>query len=90
MYILCYGTKTINFRKKENSIEKNMEMYMNLIIKYQIEPTDFINIRNNLKWNHIPNDLFQRALERTMINISVFVQDKCVGVGRIIGELFQL
>ena len=74
MYILCYGTKTINFRKKENSIEKNMEMYMNLIIKYQIEPTDFINIRNNLKWNHIPNDLFQRAecveIHTLLFNIS--------------------
>lgn len=59
---------------------------MNFIIKDKIEPIDFINIRNNLKWNPIPYDLVKRALDGSMINISVFDKDKCVGVGRIVGD----
>lgn len=59
---------------------------MNFIVKNEIDPIDFINIRNNLKWNSIQYDLVKRAIDGSMINISVFDQDKCVGIGRIVGD----
>lgn len=59
---------------------------MSFIVKNMIEPKDFINIRNDLNWNYIPYDLVSRALEGSMINISVFYDNKCVGVGRIVGD----
>jgi len=59
---------------------------MSFIVKKEIEPRDFVNIRNNLEWNKIPYGLVKRALDGSMINISIFDDDKCVGVGRIVGD----
>lgn len=59
---------------------------MKFIIKNTIEPTDFVDIRSDLNWNFIPHDLVERALSGSMINISVFDKNKCIGVGRIVGD----
>ena len=59
---------------------------MNFTVKKEINPKDFVNIRKNLNWNHIPYDLAKKAIEGSMINISVFDNDKCVGIGRIVGD----
>ena len=59
---------------------------MNFKVKKVIEPEDFINIRNNLNWNSIPYDLVERAIKGSMINISVFDKEKCIGIGRIVGD----
>lgn len=59
---------------------------MSFKVKNVIEPEDFINIRNNLNWNFIPYDLVKRAINGSMVNISVFDKEKCIGVGRIVGD----
>ena len=59
---------------------------MDLIVKYKIEPTDFMNIRENVNWNYIPYDLVKKALDGSMINISIFDKDKCIGIERIVGD----
>lgn len=59
---------------------------MNYIVKYNINQDDFINIRENLNWKKLPYDLIQKALEGSMINVSIFDNDKCIGVGRIVGD----
>ena len=59
---------------------------MNFIVKNNINPKDFINIRNNLNWNNLPYDLVKRAIDGSMVNVSVFEQEKCIGVGRIVGD----
>ena len=59
---------------------------MNYIVKKDINTDDFMNIRDNLGWNEIPYNLVNRAIKGSMINISVFDNDKCVGVGRIVGD----
>ena len=59
---------------------------MNFKVKNVIEPEDFINIRNNLNWNFIPYDLVKRAIDGSMVNISVFDEENCIGVGRIVGD----
>ena len=59
---------------------------MSYIVKTNIEPKDFIDIRNNLNWNSLPYDLVKKAIAGSMINVSVFEHEKCVGVGRIVGD----
>lgn len=59
---------------------------MNFSIKNEINVNDFIKIRENLSWNKIPESLVKKALTGSMINISVFDNLKCVGVGRIVGD----
>lgn len=59
---------------------------MNYIVKYNINPDDFINIRENLNWKKLPYDLIQKAIEGSMINVSIFDNNKCIGVGRIVGD----
>lgn len=59
---------------------------MSYIVKKDIKVDDFINIRNNLEWKSLPYDLINRAINGSMINISVYDNDKCVGVGRIVGD----
>lgn len=59
---------------------------MSFIVKNMIEPKDFVNIRANLNWNYIPYDLVKKAIEGSMVNISVFDNNKCIGVGRIVGD----
>lgn len=59
---------------------------MDFKVKNLIVPQDFINIRNNLNWNSIPYDLVKRAINGSMVNISVFDEEKCIGVGRIVGD----
>ena len=59
---------------------------MNYSIKENIKTEDFIRIRKELEWNSIPYELVDKALKGSMINISVFLDDKCIGVGRIVGD----
>ena len=55
-------------------------------VKYDINVDDFINIREDLKWNPIKYDQVKRAIDGSMINVSVFDNGKCVGVGRLVGD----
>ena len=47
---------------------------------------DFIKIRYNLNWNEIPEFVIDQAIKGSMINVSVFDNKECVGVGRIVGD----
>ena len=59
---------------------------MDFKVENIIKTEDFMNIRNNLNWISIPYDLVERAINGSMINISVFDKEKCIGVGRIVGD----
>ena len=59
---------------------------MSFSIKKEINASDFIRIRNNLGWNEIPESLVEQAIKGSMINISVFDNEECIGVGRIVGD----
>lgn len=59
---------------------------MDYIVKDEINTEDFIKIRKDLEWNDIPYDLVDKAIKGSMFNISVFDRDKCIGVGRIVGD----
>lgn len=55
-------------------------------IQYNINTADFINIRRNVGWNDIPYQLVEKAINNSMINISVFCKKQCIGIGRIVGD----
>lgn len=55
-------------------------------IKYDIDYKDFIDIRESVKWNKLNDDQIKRAIDNSMINVSVFDNDKCIGIGRIVGD----
>ena len=59
---------------------------MNFVVKESIDVNDFMNIRDNLNWNYINSDLVKRAIDGSMFNVSVFDNDVCVGVGRLVGD----
>lgn len=59
---------------------------MDFIIKNEIKPEDFLNIRSNLNWNPMPYNLVKKAINGSMVNISIYYEDKCIGVGRIVGD----
>jgi GNAT superfamily N-acetyltransferase len=55
------------------------------IIK-DIKYTDFIRIRKLIKWNELDENQIKIALKNSMINISIFYNNMCIGVGRIVGD----
>lgn len=55
-------------------------------IEKQINVKDFIEIRKLVGWNELNEDQIKRAIDNSMINISVFDNDTCIGVGRIVGD----
>ena len=59
---------------------------MSYIIKDEIIVDDFVRIRKSLGWNEIPCDLVSKAINGSMFNVSVFDNDKCIGIGRIVGD----
>jgi len=59
---------------------------MEFLVKKGINVNDFVRIREELKWNHIPANLVGRAINGSMINISVFDNNTCIGIGRIVGD----
>jgi len=59
---------------------------MNYIVKKEIDSKYLVDFRNELGWKTLSYDLAKRAIEGSMINISVYHNDICVGIGRIVGD----
>ena len=59
---------------------------MEYLVKKEIEVKDFVRIREELKWNSIPANLVEKAINGSMINISIFDNNTCIGIGRIVGD----
>lgn len=59
---------------------------MDYIIKDTIDTKDFVDIREELKWNYINDSQVEKAIANSMFNVSVFDKNLCVGVGRIVGD----
>lgn len=59
---------------------------MNLKAEYFINKEDFINIRKELGWKLIKEEQVEKAINNSMINVSIFDNDECIGMGRIVGD----
>ena len=59
---------------------------MNYKITYNIDPKDFESIRSSVGWNKIPYEQIDLAIKNSMVNVSIFDKDLCIGVGRIVGD----
>ena len=55
-------------------------------VKYFINPEDLVNIRKELGWKEISLKQATKAINNSMINVSVYEGDKCAGIGRIVGD----
>jgi len=55
-------------------------------IEKSINAQDFLEIRKELGWNKIKIEQVEKALNNSMINISILDNDLCVGVGRVVGD----
>jgi len=55
-------------------------------IEKSINAQDFLEIRKELGWNKIKLEQVEKALNNSMINISILDNDLCVGVGRVVGD----
>ena len=59
---------------------------MKYTINNNIEVLDYVQIRESVGWNKIPDLLVQKAINNSMFNVSIFDNNKCIGVGRIVGD----
>ncbi len=59
---------------------------MNYKITYNIIPEHFESVRASVGWNKLNYDQISRALKNSMVNVSAFDGDFCIGVGRIVGD----
>ena len=55
------------------------------IIK-NININDFISIRKELGWKEIKIEQVEKAINNSMVNISIFENDICIGIGRVVGD----
>lgn len=55
-------------------------------LEYHINVKDYLMLRSKLGWKPIRDEQVVRALNNSMINISVFDNDVCIGMGRIVGD----
>lgn len=59
---------------------------MNYIIKKEINVEDFLRLREELGWKNLSKKQLAKAISGSMINLSIFHDNECVGIGRVVGD----
>ena len=59
---------------------------MNYIIKKEINVEDFLRLREGLGWKNLSKKQLTKAISGSMINLSIFNDNECVGIGRVVGD----
>lgn len=59
---------------------------MNREVIYDISVSDFQYLRERVKWNKLDDNQVYKALTNSMVNVSIKIDDKVVGIGRIVGD----
>lgn len=55
-------------------------------LEHFINAKDYLKLRAENGWNVIKEEQVERAVNNSMFNISVFDNDNCIGIGRIVGD----
>lgn len=55
-------------------------------LEHFIDAKDYLKLRAENGWNVIKEEQVERALNNSMINVSIFDNDNCIGIGRIVGD----
>ena len=55
-------------------------------LEHFINAKDYLKLRAENGWNVIKEEQVKRAVNNSMFNISVFDNDNCIGIGRIVGD----
>ena len=53
-------------------------------LEHFINAKDYLKLRAENGWNVIKEEQVERAVNNSMFNISVFDNDNCIGIGRIV------
>lgn len=59
---------------------------MNYKVENYINSKDYLMLRREHGWKEIKEKQVEKALEKSMFNISIYDNDKCIGMGRIVGD----
>ena len=59
---------------------------MKYIIKKEINVEDFLRLREELGWKNLSKKQLTKAISGSMINLSIFKDNECVGIGRVVGD----
>lgn len=55
-------------------------------LEHFINAKDYLKLRAENGWNVIKEEQVERAVNNSTFNISVFDNDNCIGIGRIVGD----
>lgn len=55
-------------------------------LEHYINAKDYLKLRAENGWNVIKEEQVERAVKNSMINVSIFDSDNCIGIGRIVGD----
>ena len=55
-------------------------------LEHFINAKDYLKLRAENGWNVIKEEQVERAVNNSMFNISVFDNDNCIGMGRVVGD----
>ncbi len=55
-------------------------------IEYHINPEVLVNMRKELGWKEVSIEQMKKAIANSMINISVYEEETCIGIGRVVGD----
>lgn len=56
---------------------------------YDISVKDFQDLHILASWKYLDNKIIKGSLDNSMFKISVFEDDKCVGIARVVGDNFS-
>lgn len=59
---------------------------MDFELVYDIDAKDYLYLRSQLGWKQINENQVKKAINNSMINISIFDGERCIGMGRIVGD----
>ncbi len=59
---------------------------MNYIIKHEINTEDFLRLREEVGWKNLSKKQLTKAISGSMLNLSIFKDNECVGIGRVVGD----
>lgn len=55
-------------------------------VEYYINPNELVTMRKELGWKDVSVEQITKAVNNSMVNVSVYEDEKCIGLGRVVGD----
>ena len=59
---------------------------MDYVVKDYIDVDDFNIIRKSVGWKELNRKQLKKAIDNSMFNVSIYDSNRCIGIGRIVGD----